>query len=139
MAQGKAPNRVQRNVGFVDPRSGLLTEAAFHHLDQMWRQVAAGYVVVPCTATGKNAVTIVPTLHKEGAATLANYMPFAFVAEQTSDGSMTMRMTADGSFFKAYKDSGATQAGSGDAVAGSLYVAYWNSALDAGAGGWVLK
>ena len=132
-----APDRMQRSIRLVD-RDGIATEQFFSTIDQIWAQAAAGYTIVPCNASGKNAITLTPRMHREGGSSLANYMPFAFVAEQTSDGAVTIKV-ADHTFLKAYKTNGAAQAGSGDVVATSLYVAYFNQALDGGAGGYVVK
>lgn len=136
MAQGKAPNRVQRNAGFVDPRTGLLTEIGYQHLDQMWRQVAAGHVIVPCTVTGKNDIVLTPTLHKEGGVVLADGMTFRFVAAETSDAAVTIKV-ADQTARKAYVV--VTQAAAGDVVAEAVYLAVYNSAFDTGAGGFSVK
>lgn len=137
MPSGKSPNRPVRTSPFVD-RTGNLTEIGFQTLDQIWQQVAAGFVVTSCNATGKNAITLTPRLHREGSKALANYMPFAFVAEDTSDAAVTAQIGNSG-LLKVYKDAGAAQAGSGDVVSGSLYIVLFNDALDGGAGGWVLK
>lgn len=137
MGQEKAPSRPQRAIPFVDVKTGMLTEFGFHTLDQSWRQGAAGFITVPCTAAGKNLITLTPTLHREGGAVLANHMPFSFLAEQTSDGAVTVKV-ADQTARKAYVSGGATPAGSGDVVGGSFYVAYFVASLDANAGGFVL-
>lgn len=134
----KSPDRPQRALQFVDSRTGLLTEFGFNILDQIWRQVAAGYVTVPCTAAGTNVIVLTPRLHKEGSAAIADNMGFSFRAGATSTGDVTLGVGAQ-TPVKAYKDAGATQATTGDVVNGSFYVAYFVQALDAGAGAYVLK
>lgn len=138
MALDKAPTSPQRNFGFVDDK-GNLTEYGFQVLQQTWRQVAAGYVIVPCTAAGQNDIVLTPALHKEGMATLTDHQSFSFEAVATSSGSVTVRLANDSTARKGYKANGATQAGSGDVVDGSLYLAMFLSSLDGGAGGFVLK
>lgn len=138
MAQDFAPEAPRNNVPFVDPQSGLLTPAALDMLQQLWRQVVAGFVIVPCRATGKNTITLSPLLHQEGKSSYGNHMAFSFAAAQTSDGNVTLGVGSLGAL-KAYKTNGAAQATTGDVVAGSLYVAMYLSSLDSGAGGFVLK
>ena len=138
MAQDKAPNRLRRDEPLVDPRTGLLTTVGFSVIDQLWRQVAAGFVTVPCTATGTNAIVLTPTLHKEGGLVLGNHMGFSFEAVATSSGLVTVKL-ADQIALKAYITNGATQANTGDVVDGSLYLALYLSTLDGGAGGFVIK
>lgn len=67
---------------------------------------------------------------------------YSFVASATSTGSVTGNVTTNSgalSTLKWYKTNGAAQAGSGDIVSGSLYLAIFNDALDGGAGGLVIK
>ena len=137
MALDRAPNPPREGVTFTD-RNGLLTPAGLELLNQMWRQIAAGYVIVPCQASGTNAITLTPILHQEGAKTLANHMTFSFEAVATSSGLITMRVGAL-TFLKAYTGNGATQATTGDVVDNRLYHASYLSTLDGGAGGFSLK
>lgn len=142
MGLSRAPNRPQAHLPFVNPKTGALLPAGLHVLDEMWRQLAGGFVVVPCTATGKNLIVLTPTLTAEGAKLYANYMVFAAVAAQTSDGAVTGYVTNGTTplaTLKIYKTNGAAQAGAGDIVAGSLYLFVYNSALDSAAGGLVAK
>jgi hypothetical protein len=126
----------------IEPKTGMLTTPGMNTLYQGWRMYAAGYVLVPCTATGQNVIALTPILHREGAAVYANYETWVAVAAQTSTGSVTAFVT-DGqtplATLKVYKTNGAAQAGAGDVVAAGLYLFIYNSALDGGAGGFVLK
>jgi hypothetical protein len=71
-----------------------------------------------------------------------DYEIFAFVAANGSTGSVTMTVVPrKGTLatLKAYKTNGSAQAGNTDIVAGSLYFAIYNDALDSGSGGFVIK
>lgn len=142
MAQTFAPTSPRRDQPWVDPRTGRLTDHGSLVMEQLHRQLVAGFVTVPVTITGKNVLTLTPTLNAEGARSYGNYMAWAGVAAQTSDGAVTALVT-DGrnplTTIKVYKTAGAAQAGAGDLVANSFYVFFYNSALDTGAGGFVLK
>ena len=138
MADDKAPNPPLPELGFVDPKAGgRMTPLGYQMMNQLWRQIAAGFPVVPCVATGTDAITINPRLHREGARTLADHMTFSFEAVATSTGAVTIQL---GSLtaLKAYIDNGATQANAGDLVDGSLYLVSYLSTLDSGAGGFVI-
>jgi hypothetical protein len=98
--------------------------------------------ITPCNATGKNVITLTPLDASPLIEKYVDYEVYSFVAEQTSDGSVTMTVVPrDGALatLKAYKTNGAAQAGAGDIVAGSLYLAIYNDALDTAAGGFVIK
>jgi len=142
MAQGEAPNIPRGNTQFVD-KDGMLTPEGLLLLEQYWRQIAAGFVTVPCVASGANLITLTPTLHREGARTYADHMVFAAVAAATSTDAVTAKVAdAAGNALatlKVYVDGGATQAGTGDVVADRLYFFVYAAALDGGAGGLVLK
>lgn len=133
-----APDRPRANLPFVDPKTGLLTNVGLHNLDQIWQQVAAGFVIVPCVISGTNILTLTPTLATVGGTTLANYMTFAGVIANTSTGAVTAILGTLPAI-KVFKSNGAAQAGAGDLVATSLYLFTYNSALDAAAGGFVAK
>ena len=95
-------------------------------------------MVVPCTATGKNTVTLTPRLHEEGAVSRGNGMGFIYEAADTSDGDMSSVL---GTFaaLNLYKADGATRATTGDHVDNSVYLIFYWSTLNGGAGGFVLK
>lgn len=142
MAKNSAPNRPRANLPFVD-REGRFTKDGLSTIDQMWRQIAAGFVMVPCTATGTNLIVLTPILSVEGGLSYGNYMTWVAVAAATSTGAVTAKVMTtqygDLATIKVFTGNGATQANSGDIVAGSLYLWIYNSALDSGAGAFVLK
>lgn len=127
---------------FVDPKTGNLSDAGLQLLSD-WRDFIVGMNrATPCNATGKNVITLTPLTACPLIEKYADYDIYTFVAEQTSDASVTMTVVPrKGALttLKAYKTNGAAQAGAGDIVAGSLYLAVYNDALDAAAGGFVIK
>lgn len=134
---------LDQGQAIVDPKTGLPTNY-FMQLMQAWRGNANGCArIVPCNASGTNLITLTPT--HPVAPVLDRYRDFdvyAFVAAATSTGSVTATVVpASGTLatLKAYKSGGAAQAGSGDVVKDSLYLAIFNDALDSGNGGLVLK
>lgn len=127
---------------FTDPTTGNLSDYALQLLNSWYNFIVGMNRLTPCNASGKNVVTLTPLAASPLIEKYVDYEVFTFVAAQTSDGSMTMTVVPKkGSLgtLKAFKSSGATQGGSGDVVAGSLYLAIYNDALDGGAGGFVLK
>lgn len=129
-------------VPFVDIRSGMLTEHGLTFLNK-WRNFIVGMNrLTPCNASGKNLITLTPLAASPVISKYEDFEVFTFVAAETSDGSVTATVVPrDGALatLKVYKTNGATQAGAGDVVAGSLYFAIYSDHLDAGAGGLVLK
>jgi hypothetical protein len=127
---------------FVDPKTGILSEHGIQLMSQYYNFIVGMNRVTPCNATGKNVVTLTPLTASPLIEKYVDYEIFAFVAEQTSDGSVTGTVVprkGSLSTIKFYKTSGAAQAGAGDVVAGSLYLGIYNDALDSGNGGIVLK
>lgn len=133
------PNNV---FPFTDPKTGILSEHGIQILSQYYNFIVGMNRLTPCNATGKNVITLTPLAASPLIEKYVDYEIFTFVAEQTSDGSVTGTVVPkNGSLatVKFYKTSGAAQAGAGDVVAGSLYLGVYNDALDSGAGGIVLK
>ena len=127
---------------FVDVKTGCLTEHGLQLMSQLRGFVVGMNRITPCNATGKNVITLTPLEASPLIEKYVDYEVYSFVAEQTSDGSVTATVVPrDGALatIKAYKTNGSAQAGAGDVVAGSLYLAIYNDALDGGAGGLVLK
>ena len=129
-------------------RNGQPTVQAQGTLEQLRGYINGGGRVFACLAGGTNVISLTPNGHddEEGVSpTLSGYLfgdAFLFYAANTSTGSVTMTvvpMTGVLGTLKAYKSNGATQAGSGDVVANSLYIAYYVPILDSNAGGFVLK
>lgn len=126
----------------VDLTTGCLTEHGLQMFSQWHNYINGMNRITPCNASGKNVITLTPLAASPLIDKYSDYEAFAFVAEQTSDGSVTATVVPrDGtlSTLKVYKTNGSAQAGSGDVVAGSLYLAIYNDALDTAAGGFVLK
>ena len=126
---------------FVDS-SGHLTDYGAQHLNQLRNFIIGMNRLTPCNATGTNVISLTPLDASPLIEKYVDFEVFTFVAANTSSGDVTMTVVPrDGTLatLKAYDGNGATQAGAGDIVAGSLYFAIYNDALDAGAGGFVLK
>ena len=136
MAQNTAPNEPRANFVFCNPETGKLTQAGLLYLQQLWRQIAPGFAVVPCEAEGTDEITLTPQLHEEGGATYADGLIFVAAAAATSTGAVTAR-TGALDYLKVYIDNGATQAGAGDVVLNRIYLFVYHSTLDGGAGGFV--
>lgn len=126
----------------IDPATGLLTDYAVQTLNKWYNSIVGMNRITPCNAAGKNLITLTPLDASPLIEDYADYEIYAFVAEQTSDGAVTATVvprTGALATIKVFKSAGAAQAGAGDTVAGSLYLAIYNDALDSGAGGLVLK
>lgn len=127
---------------FVDPQTGCLSERGLSLLTQYYNFMVGMNRLTPCNATGTNIVTLTPLAASPLIEKYVDYEVFTFVAANTSSGSVTMTVVPKNgtlATLKAYKTNGSAQAGSGDLVAGSLYLAIYNDALDTGAGGFVIK
>jgi hypothetical protein len=96
--------------------------------------------LIPCAASaGPNAIALTPFAGV--APTVTSYPDlgpsFVFAAAATSTGAVTLSVSGVGAR-NAYKWNGAAPMGSGDLVAGSVYKATPLTALNAGAGGFVV-
>lgn len=126
----------------VDVNTGCLTEHGLQLLSAFYNFIVGMNRVTPCNASGTNVITLAPLDSSPLIEKYVDYEIYSFVAANTSSGDVTMTVTPRNgtlSTLKAYKTSGAAQATTGDVVAGSLYLAIYNDALDGGAGGFVLK
>lgn len=127
---------------FVDMQTGNLTQRGLQLLNQYYNFIVGMNRLTPCNASGTNLVTLTPLTASPLIEKYVDYEIYTFVAENTSSGVVTMTVVPrDGTLatLKAYDGNGATQATTGDLVAGSLYLAIYNDALDGGAGGFVIK
>jgi hypothetical protein len=127
---------------FIDVKTGCLTDHGIQIFNQWYNFIVGMNRITPCNASGTNVITLTPLTASPLIEKYTDYEVFSFVAANTSTGSVTMTVVPrDGSLatLKAYKTNGSAQAGSGDVVSGSLYLAIYNDALDSGAGGFVLK
>lgn len=127
---------------FVDVTTGTLTEHGLQVLNQYYNFIVGMNRITPCNASGTNIITLTPLTASPLIEKYVDYEVYSFVAANSSSGSVTMTIVPrDGALatLKAYKTNGSAQAGNGDVVAGSLYLAIYNDALDSGNGGFVIK
>lgn len=95
-------------------------------------------VVVQCTASGTNAIALTEVTNAYQPTAYANYQLFSFVAPNNSTASVTLqyRGLAQLPWYKAGATPAAeTQLGNGDVIQSTYYIVAYNSALNAGAGG----
>lgn len=126
----------------VDLQTGCWTEHGLQLMSQYYNFIVGMNRLTPCNATGKNVIALTPLAASPLIEKYQDFEVFTFTAEQSSDGSVTMTVVPrNGTLatLKAYKTNGSAQAGAGDIVAGSLYFAIYNDALDTAAGGFVVK
>jgi hypothetical protein len=144
MAQNEAPTRPRQGLQLVEPSTGRVTQEGLLLLEPLWRQVVAGFVVVPVliVQTDVNGLQMAPLLHQEGAEAYGSGMAFWGKAVASSTGAVTARMQSRAKSLpdkKVYKSNGAIQAGAGDIVLNSCYLFIYHEDLDGGDGGFVLK
>ncbi len=134
------PNNVFQ---FTDPETGILSEHGVQLMNQWYNFIVGMNRLTPCNAsTTTNVITLTPLTASPLIEKYVDYEVFSFVADANSTGNVTGTVVPRKGILatvKFYKDNGATQAGNGDVVAGSLYLGVYNDALDSGAGGIVLK
>jgi len=141
-AQGTPLSRPDGVFPFVDLQTGNLSQRGLQLLSQYYNFMVGMNRLTPCNASGKNVVMLTPLDASPLIEKYVDYEVYTFTADQTSDGSVTMTVVPrDGTLatLKAYKTNGSAQAGAGDLIAGSLYFAIYNDALDTAAGGFVVK
>src|SRR5258708_40012863 len=91
--------------------------------------------VIPCTATGQNAVVLTPNANTPIITGYTDLTPvFAWKQAQTSSGAVTIQVIGQPAL-NAYKNNGQTAMGSGDLQAGFAYQAVALASLNGGAGG----
>ena len=93
-------------------------------------------VIVPCTATGTNAIVLSINSNGPLVPSYNNYQKFSFIAANNSTGSVTIQVGVLAAL-NLYKP-GNIAAGSGDITAGVYYEVAFNQALNAGGGGFVV-
>jgi hypothetical protein len=126
----------------VTTRDGLPTEYFLNIIQEYQRFINGMNRVIPCDATGTNGLVLTPNEVSPLLKKYIDYEIFVFRAPATSTSGMTLTVVPiKGTLpvLNLYKDGGSTPAGSGDVVAGRLYLAVYASYLDSGAGGFVLK
>ena len=114
-----------------------VTELDTPQLDDNFNAVGA-LTVIPCVASGTNAITLTPAANTPTISAYTNNAPeFSFEAASTSTGALTLQVLGLG-LKNVYKNNGATAAGANDFIAGSTYKVAYNGALNGAAGGWVI-
>jgi hypothetical protein len=104
--------------------------------DTLAQQIAQ-CVVIPCTATGTNNISLTANANGPPVTVYNNYALFSFVAANTSTGSCQLQVASIG-LLNLYTPGGTVQASTGSIVAGSYYVVAYQSQLNTGAGGFVI-
>ena len=113
-----------------------LTNPTLPNLDADFIGVA-NTLVVPCTASGTNAVTLTPVASTVTVSGYTDKDQYTFDAPATSTGVMTMQVGVLG-LLKLFKAGGTTQATAGDVVLVQFYQVAYQATLDTGAGGFVI-
>ena len=143
MALNSSPQRPLWNLPFVELQGGDLTPSGLNVINQMWKQIAAGFVIVPCTATGTNLIILTPRLNVEGGQLYGDGMTWVAPAAAASTGAVTAKVTTlqygDLATIKVFKSPGTTQANNGDIAINGVYFFTYYSFLDSGNGGFVAK
>jgi hypothetical protein len=92
---------------------------------------------IACACSGQNTLTLTPITNTPVVSSYPDLQPsFAFVASQTSNGSVTANINLVGAR-NCYKWNGNLQCGSGDLIAGNVYRLTPLAALNSGLGGFV--
>lgn len=141
-ATGTPINKPLGLFPFVDKATGQLSEYGLQLLTQWYNFIVGMNRLTPCNAAGKNLITLTPLTASPLIEKYVDYEIFSFVADQTSDGSVTGTVVPEKgalATIKVFKTNGSAQAGAGDVVAGSMYLGIYVDALDGGAGGLVIK
>ena len=127
---------------FIDLATGNLSEHGLQVMSQYYNFIVGMNRITPCNATGTNVITLTPLAASPLIEGYKDYEIFSFVAANNSTGAVTATVVPKKgalATIKVYVSNGSAQAGAGDVVADSLYLAVYNDALDAGAGGLVIK
>lgn len=127
---------------FVDLTTGCLAQHGLTVLSQWYNFIVGMNRITPCNASGTNVISLTPLAASPLIEAYADFEVYSFVAANSSTGAVTMTIvprTGTLATLKAFKTNGAAQAGNGDIVAGSMYLAIYVDSLDSAAGGFVLK
>lgn len=131
------------NVPICDPQTGLPTVEFLLAYDRLRAFINGGNRIIPCSAsTVSNVITLTPNDASPVLEGYRDYELFSFVADVTSSGLVTATVvpkTGTLATLKVFKTDGAAQATTSDIVQASFYLLGFVDALDAGAGGLVLK
>lgn len=105
--------------------------------DAMFSQIA-GLSAIPATAAGTNTIALTGLSNAPTYTAYVRYTMFRFRAAGTSSGAVTINYGGIGAL-NAYKIDGSTQIGANDIINGQEYLAVYDSALNAGAGGFFVE
>lgn len=106
-------------------------------LDTQFTNVASG-MTLPCTATGTNAISLVPTSSFPALTSYNELGGYRFVAINNSTAPVTASFNGL-TFLNVYHADGVTQASVGDILAGSQYILTFHQPLNGGLGGFYLE
>ena len=143
IAGGFAASDIAGNI--ASKSLDISAEAAY---ERMRNYVNGGGRTFACLCTGTNVLSLTPNGHgdEDGVSPLLEGYRFGdaflFWAQNTSTGAVTGTVVPKSgtlATLKVFKTNGAAQAGSGDVIANSLYVAWYIPILDGNVGGLVLK
>jgi hypothetical protein len=130
------------NVPICDPQTGLATVPFLLAYGKLRDYVNGGSRIIPCSAsTTSNKITLTPNDAAPLIEGYRDYDVFAFTADATTDGSVTATVvpkTGTLATLKVYKTNGAAQAGSGEIISASTYLAIFADNLDSNAGGLIV-
>src|SRR4051812_25770095 len=118
--QAEAPVSPRDDAAFVGS-DGRLSQYGMMLIEEMWRNMAPGFPIVPVTITNNsNVLTLTPSLHKEGAATYGDHMVWGGIMPSATTGAVTAKV-ADSqgnslATIKVYKTHGTVEAGNGDLI-----------------------
>ncbi len=132
------PNSV---AAFVNSETGALSEHGVQLLNNWYNSIVGMNRVTPCNASGTNVITLTPLTASPLIEKYSDYELYAFKAENTSTGAVTMTVapkTGTLATLKVYKQGGLNQAGTGNVNSGRMYLALYADYLDSGAGGFIL-
>lgn len=115
---------------------GPLINPSLPNLDNDFAAVTPA-VVLPCIATGSNAITLTPVAGTLNATAYTDKDRYSFVAVANSTGAMTVQVAALGAL-NLYRSGGSIQANTGDVVSGQYYDIAYQASLNAAAGGFVI-
>jgi len=82
-------SRINGEVPFVDITTGKLTEYGVQTLNGWYNHFNGMNRVIPCNASGQNLITLTPLTASPLIDKYNDYEVFAFVAADTSTGSVT--------------------------------------------------
>jgi hypothetical protein len=104
-------------------------------LDTMY-SICGNQGLIACSPAGTNAIVLTPNSNFFSPAAYVNYQSVIFVCGATTTSSVTVQIAALAAK-NVYKNN-LVQAGASDLISGQTYILSFNSALNTGAGGFVI-